>query len=151
FVIDSVAQLPGMAGICGVIKGHRLGADVLQFDELVAEIDADATERDVRRMIIDFADYNWSYQRAGVLAAKGVSDLKDEILRARAQDITAKGYTGGRSAEIESVSVASQCLAIAGEKINLVACGIEAEAVRAVNSKRIRAIEDEKPSGGNDT
>src|SRR5689334_24554827 len=87
-------------------------------------------------MIMNFIDYYWADLRASIRFARRRMCLQWKLLFAGAHEIATKGAAVGCSAETESITVTREVrIRVTREKVNIVAGGVEREAIVRAGSR----------------
>src|SRR4051812_25631555 len=91
-VIDGVGQSPRICRALEIVKRDVCRRDVLQLDVLVNGIVfSKVTRSEIRRMVMNFAEYDGPDQRSGVRPAQSRGPLWRGMVTARAGGISAQG------------------------------------------------------------
>src|SRR5258706_7610916 len=127
--IDAITNLPAVDGVKGIEQRHRLGRDILQFDELVRHVvQSCGSYDDVRGVIMDFADHDWADQRLRISGAQSVGPLSYKMIFSGTRNIASEGYVLFCHSELVAVHVSGQVDAVTGEKVGTVAFGSKGKA-----------------------
>src|SRR4051812_26807950 len=149
-VIDGVGQSPRICRTLDIIKRDVCRRDVLQLDVLVNGIVfSKVTRAEIRRMVMNFAEYDGPDQRSGVRPAQSRGPLWRELVTASAGDIAAKGTPIFSGAEVEALIISSQLFRewVGREQIHFFAQRAERERPRAC--VELCLVKDQKAARGN--